>query len=297
MKKHIRPFALLVLLSLPALLAAQVRSDFDRRMNEPAEPFRIIGNIHYVGSADLAVYLITTPDGHILIDGGFAETVPQIEENVKKLGFDLADVKILLVNHEHSDHAGGLKLLKEKTGARLYASPEAKKQLENGGTDDFAFGDDLTFDPVTVDSVLRDGQTVGLGGVRLKTHFTPGHTKGCTTFTTDLREGKRDLSVIFLCSTTALDYRLVENEKYPGIAKDFIETFARLRKLEPDVFLSSHASFFGMKKKFAALRDRPAANPFIDPAGYLDFLDRVEKQFAEKLDKQMKAYPVVTSDR
>jgi metallo-beta-lactamase class B len=276
---------ILFILTFTFSAAAQIRNDFDRGMNGAAEPFTIIGNIHYVGASDVAVFLITTPKGHILLDGGFEETVPMIEKNIKTLGFDLEDVKILLINHEHYDHAGGLKLLKDKTGAKLYAGREAAKQLEKGGKGDFAFGDDSAFMPVAVDKILKDGETVELGGVKLKTLSTPGHTKGATTFTTSIKDGRKKLDVIFLSSLTTLDYDLKNNKNYPTIAADFTNSFARLKKLKPDVYLSSHASFFGLKDKFERLKNGAETNPFIDPQGYADLIERLEKQFAERLEK------------
>ena len=278
---------LFTLLLLATAATAQVRTDFDRKMNEPVEPFRVIDNIYYVGAADTAVYLITTPKGHILLDGGFRETVPQIEANIAKLGFKLSDVKILLNNHAHTDHAGGLALLKEKTGAKLYAPQKQATQLRRGGKNDFAFGDKMTFDPVKPNRRLRDLDRVRLGGTRLVTHLTPGHTKGCTTFTTTAKFEGSIYQVMFLCSLTALNYDLVDNKNYKGIAKDFEASFDRLRSMKVDVFLASHASFFKMKQK-RARKPEKGVNPFVDPAGYRSFIARVEKDFRRKLNEQLK---------
>src|SRR5215204_5850125 len=134
-----------VLVLFLSLTACAQKSDADRRMNQPVEPFKIIGNIYYIGASDVTAYLITTPQGHILIDSGFAETVPQIKANVAKLGLKLEDVKILLINHAHFDHCGGLAELKKLTGARLFASPPDATVLENGGASDFRFGGDKAF--------------------------------------------------------------------------------------------------------------------------------------------------------
>ncbi len=275
------------LILISAISNCAQQNENDRKMNQPVEPFRIIGNIYYVGASDVTSYLITTPEGHILIDAGFEETVPQIKANVARLGFKLEDIKILLINHEHYDHAGGLKVLKEKTGgAKLYASREAAKQLEKGGRDDFRFGDDLSFTPVAVDKIIDDKENVKLGGVRLKTLYTPGHTKGCTTFTTEIEENKKNLNVMFLCSTSTLDYNLVDNKNYPNIAEDFTNTFTKLKKIPVDVFLSSHAQFFNLKEKFEKMKNGSVENPFIDAEGYQKFVERMEKQFLEKLAKQ-----------
>ena len=276
--------SLIFALSIP--LNAQIRTDFDRNMNKPVEPFRIIGNIYYVGASDVASYLITTPKGHILIDSGFEETVPMIEENFKTLGFDLKDVKILLNNHAHYDHAGGLKLLKEKTGAKLFSVKEQAKSLENGDKDNFAFGDTISFSPVKVDKIIKDGQKVKLGGMKLKTHLTPGHTKGCTTWTTTVKEKGKKYKIIFQCSLSALNYNLIDSENYPNIAKDFQNTFAKLKKMKVDVFLGSHASFFKMAKKVELMKKGAEINPFIDPDGFTNFIEKNEEAFLKKLNQQ-----------
>src|SRR5215204_1320742 len=181
--------SLLLIFCCPYLISAQ-KLEGDRKMNQPAEPFKIIENIYYIGASDVTSYLITTPQGHILIDSGFAETVPQIKANVAKLGFKLEDVKILLINHAHYDHCGGLAELKKLTGARLFASPPDATVLENGGASDFRFGGDkaFSFAPVKVDELLKDGQEIKLGNAALQTYFTFGHTKGATSWTMDAAE-------------------------------------------------------------------------------------------------------------
>ena len=277
---------LFYLFAVSLTVGAQIRTDFDRNMNKPVEPFRIIGNIYYVGASDVTAFLITDPKGHILIDGCFEETVPMIEKNVAKLGFKLADIKILLNNHAHYDHAGGLATLKKKTGAKLFSVKEQADHLERGGRDDFSFGDRLTFSPVRVDKIIVDGYRVKLGRSKLKTYLTPGHTKGCTTWTMRVDDGGTKRNVIFLCSTSALNYNLVDNPKYPDHASDFERTFARLKKMKVDVFLGSHAQFFKMDKKLKQWKETPGENPFVDSKGYYDFIDRMEKAFRGKYQKQ-----------
>ena len=282
MKSYTLLFSAFLLLIFSFNSLAQIRNDFDRNMNKPVEPFKIIGNIYYVGASDVTSYLITSPKGHILIDSGFEETVPQIEKNVAKLGFKLKDIKILLNNHAHYDHAGGLSLLKEKTGAKLLAVKEQADSLENGDKNNFAFGDTISFKPVKVDRIIKDGEKIKLGKVRLKTYLTPGHTKGCTTWTTGIKENNKNYNVVFQCSLSTLNYNLIDNKNYPNITADFEKTFARLKKLKVDVFLGSHASFFKMAKK-RLIKDR---NAFIDPEGYKTFIRRNEKAFREKLAQQ-----------
>jgi metallo-beta-lactamase class B len=261
----------------------------DRAMNQPVEPFKIIGNIYYVGASDVTSYLIVTPQGHILIDAGFEETVPQIKANVKKLGFKLEDIKILLVNHAHYDHCGGLAEIKKLTGAKLYASPPDAPVLEDGGKSDFRFGgDEPLFTPVKVDAHLKDGQEIKLGGMILKTHFTFGHTKGATSWTTDVSENGKKYKTVFTSSVTTLDYPLINNSKYPRIAEDFTKTFETLGKIKADVFLSSHGQFFDLKEKSEKLLSGAKPNPFIDPKGYQRFVERMQKAFQNKLAQETK---------
>jgi metallo-beta-lactamase class B len=285
MKKHL---ALLLKLTTfvfcAAALAAAQKLDGDREMNQPVEPFKIIGNIYYVGASDVTSYLITTPQGHILIDGGFEETVPQIKANVAKLGFKLEDIKILLINHAHYDHCGGLAELKKLTNAKLYASPPDASVLADGGLSDFRFGGDKPlFTPVKVDEILKAGQEIKLGGTSLKTYFTFGHTKGATSWTTEAAENGKKYKIVFVSSVTTLDYFFVDNPKYPSIADDFAKTYRTLKSIKADVFLSSHGGFFDLLEKAAKLRAGAQTNPFIDPREFQRFVARMTKAFEDKL--------------
>jgi metallo-beta-lactamase class B len=282
MKKFICSF--LTILCFALAVFAQ-KSDGDRAMNQPVEPFNIIGNVYYVGASDVTSYLITTPQGHILIDGGFEETVPQIRANVARLGFKLEDIRILLINHAHYDHCGGLAEIKKLTGARLYASPPDAAVLEDGGMSDFRFGGDkaFAFTPVKPDETLKDGQEIKLGGTTLKTYFTFGHTKGATSWTAEVAENGRKYTVAFVSSLTTLDYALTNNPKYPGIAADFTKTFAALSRIKADVLLSSHGGFFDLTEKSAKSRAGAERNPFINAAEYKGFIKRMEKAFQDKL--------------
>ena len=288
MKQIIYSIAILLLIS-NALFAQ--KSEGDRKMNREVEPFRIIDNIYYVGASDVTVFLITTPQGHILIDAGFEETVPQIKANVAKLGFKMEDIKILLVNHAHYDHCGGLAEVKKLTGARLLASPADATVLEDGGASDFRFGGDknFSFSAVKVDERLKDGQEIRLGNVTLKTHFTPGHTKGATTWTTDAKENGKKHKVVFASSATTLDYTFVDNSKYPQIADDFTRTYATFKSIKADVFLASHGQFFDLLGKAEKLRAGAKPNPFIDPQGWRQFVNQITRQFEEKLKKERAA--------
>ena len=256
--------------------------------NDPVVPFRIVGNIYYVGSSDVTSFLITTPKGHILIDSGLPTTVPQIKKNIAALGFRLVDVKIILNSHAHFDHAGGIAELKRLTNARFYASEGDSALLLRGGLDDPNFGDRFPFEPVRPDKLLDDGQKVKLGGTTLTANVTPGHTRGCTTWTTTVMEDKQPLNVLFLCSVSSPDYDLVTNKKYPEIQADFLASFARLKGAKVAVFLASHGGFFDLEGKSNDLRRGKSPNPFIDPQGYREFIEKSEKAFLDKIEAQKK---------
>jgi len=257
-----------------------------RARNQPVKPFRIIGNIYYVGASDVTSFLIVTPQGHILLDSGFVETVPQIEQNVVQLGFKLADVKVLINSHAHFDHAGGLAQLKKLTGAKLMTSEADAQLLAAGGKGDFGFGDKFAYEPVKADRILRDGDTIKLGDVTMVAHLTPGHTKGCTSWTMKVHDGGKDYAVVFVGSTTVPGYKLVDNKDYPTIADDYARTFRVLQSLPCDVFLASHGSFFSLDQKSKLLAEGKQPNPFIDPHGYQEFLKDTESDFKTKLNAQ-----------
>jgi metallo-beta-lactamase class B len=274
---------LLLLSSLPTLAAGQA-DPLSRSWNEPVEPFRIAGNLYYVGASDIASYLIATPEGHILLDGGFVETAPLIRESVRKLGFRIEDVKILLNSHAHYDHAGGLAELKALTGARLHASAADAPALARGGKDDPLFGDQFLFPPVQTDRLVQDGDTITLGGSTLTARLTPGHTAGCTTWTMKVADGGRILDAVFVCSTSILPMtKLGAQPTYPGIAEDYARTFRILRELPCDLFLGAHGSFFNLKDKAERRKQQEGPNPFVDPEGYRGYLDRSETAFRERL--------------
>jgi len=278
---------ILLALSLwPALVAAQ-KDPASRASNQPAEPFRILGNLYYVGASDVTSFLITTPEGNILLDSGFEETVPLIQGSVKKLGFKMKDVRLLLNTHSHLDHAGGLAALKRLTGAKLVAMDAEAPLLARGGKGDFRFGDDLAYPPVKVDRVIHDGDTVTLGGVILTAHKTPGHTPGNTTWTMKIEDGGKGYDVVFVGSDTINPgVVLTNNPKYPAIAADYAHTFEVLKALPCDVFLASHGSFFDLKGKAERLRKGETPNPFIDPQGYREHVKAREELYRAQLAKE-----------
>lgn len=281
--------AALIGFMMPLLASAQTDPQ-SRSENQPVAPFHIVGDIYYVGASDVTSFLIVTSAGDILLDGGFVETAPQIEANIRKLGFKLPDVKILLNSHAHFDHCGGLAELKRLTGARFVAMQGDAALLARGGRGDFAFGDRLRFPPIKPDRVVRDGDTVALGGVTLTAHLTAGHTRGCTSWTMTTEDHGKPLHVVFIGSMSVLpNYRLAGKESYPGMTGDYERSFRVLRSLPCDVFLGSHGQFFNLAEKRQALADSPRENPFIDPSGYRAYVEHSEQAFRAALNRQQAA--------
>ena len=249
-------------------------------MNQPREPFHIIGNLYYVGASDVTSFLITSPQGHVVLDGGFPETAPRIVANIRKLGFDPRDVKWLLNSHAHADHAGGLAELQRATGAKLAASAGDAPQLERGGMSDPAFGDRLLFPAVTPDRILSDGDTVTVGDTTLTAHLTPGHTHGCTTWTMPVRDQGRTYEAVFVCSTSMVAGRVTP------LAKEYERTFQLLRSLHPDLFFGSHGVFFDLDGKAKRLAAGATPNPFLDRRGYVEYLDGSEAAFRKRVKQE-----------
>ena len=257
---------------------------------KPVQPFRLLGNVHYVGANGLSAFLLTSPAGHVLIDSGPVEMVPMLERNVEALGFHLADVKLLLNSHAHYDHCGGFAELKRRTGARLVASEADGAEMERGGRGDFAYGDDYPFEPVTPDQRIGDGERVHLGGLSLTATLMPGHTRGCTTWSTRVEEAGRTYDVVFFCGLTASPFKLTNNSVYPAVAADARRSIARARSLRADVMVAAHGFWFDLTGKAARLaqaRKRgDAANPFVDPGQLGRHLDELERDLDQALAAQ-----------
>jgi metallo-beta-lactamase class B len=259
------------------------------KWNDPVPPFRIADNLYYVGAADIASYLIVTDAGLLVIDGGYPETASQILGNIKSLGFDPKAVKILISSHAHFDHAGGLAELKAATGAQLFASAEDGALMTRGGKGDFFLGDKHPYPPVTPDRTLADGEKVVIGDMTLTAHITPGHTKGCTTWTFPVKVDGQPKEALVLCSLSILPgYRLVGDPAYPSMAEDYARSYATLRTLPCEVFLASHGQFYGLAEKRVAMRP-DAPNPFVDPEGCKAYFATKEAEFQAELKKQKAA--------
>jgi metallo-beta-lactamase class B len=257
--------------------------------NRPVAPFRVLGNLFYVGASDVSAFLLATSDGNILLDSGFRETLPLIEANLGRLGFRMEDLSLILTSHAHYDHIGGMADLKRRTKARFLVNPAEAAAFQRGGKGDFAFGDKYPFPPIDPDGLLRDGTPVVLGTTALTPHFTPGHTKGCTSWTTRIEEAGSNYDVVIASSMSAPGYRLVANDEYPEIARDYEDSFAKLRALPCDVFLSLHSWDFGFHNKLKARKQGTRQNPFVDPGGLAAFVNRTHSAFQKQYDEQRAA--------
>ena len=268
--------------------ADSVFAQADPEWTEPFPPFHIAGNLYYVGSKGLANYLITTAQGNILINSDLEANVPMIEASIEKLGFKFKDTKILLISHAHWDHDAGSAKIKEMTGASYMVMGADVPVVESGGKMDFQYGNNPSFlyPPSKVDRVLHDGDEVRLGGAVLVAHLTPGHTKGCTTWTMSVTEGDKTYNVVIIGSPNVNPgYKLIHNDNYPQIAEDYERMWRVLKSLPCDIFLGAHGGYFGLEEKYPRLKDG-GANPFIDPRGYKEYVAQKEQDFRTELEKQ-----------
>jgi CubicO group peptidase (beta-lactamase class C family)/glyoxylase-like metal-dependent hydrolase (beta-lactamase superfamily II) len=272
---------LLTTLTLAMAAVGQGQSDW----YEPFPAHKIIGNVYYVGSKDLATYLITTREGHVLINSGFERTVPLIQKSVESLGFKMTDVKILLASHAHSDHVAGLALLQKITGAKVYIMHGDDQVVASGGKGQYLYTKSR-WDPCKVDRVLEDRDEVKLGGVTLVARLTPGHTRGCTTWTWRIEDGGKKYDVVVIGSPNVNPgFQLVDNKDYPEIAADFAKTFKVLKSLPCDVFLGAHGGYYGMVERHALLQ-KGQANAFVNPEGYKEYVGQKERTFRKTLAAQ-----------
>ena len=283
----------IVLAAQTSPLSSEQRAQFHGPYSQPEEAFRLVGNIYYVGAKNIASYLITTPQGHILVDTGTTEMTPVITANVEKLGFKLRDIKIMLSSHAHFDHIGGHAAMKKLTGAQVMAIKQDAEALQ-AGKDLSPLGDE-GWTPVKVDRVLKDADTVSLGGTTLRAVWAPGHTPGCTVWTTNVPDGGRNYSVaIFGCGGPNGGVKLVGNQKFPMLVEDTMSTFRKLKMLKPDIYVSGHPQML-----FAGKIDRMKAgerpHPLLDPGAqaWAKMLDDAQAAF----EKRVAAERAQTSSR
>jgi metallo-beta-lactamase class B len=285
-------FALVALLPLIGAVQAQTLKDlmatYTVAWNKPTEPFKIIGNVYYVGTNGLASYLITSAQGHILVDTVMPESTSQIKASIEKLGFKVSDIKYLLNTHAHIDHTGGLAEMKQASGAQLVAGEADKPLLEGGYYPGQREETLLAFPPVKVDRTVREGDTVTVGDVTLTAHETPGHSPGCTSWTFTVKDGDATRSVLIFCSATVALNRLVTNPTYPGIIDNYRKTFARAKEMKADVLLAPHPEMYNMAEKRAKIADG-APNPFVNPGEFNAYAAKLEKAFEESVAKQTAA--------
>lgn len=280
-----RPLVLAVLAALAVPGAARAQDAQERiAWNRPFAPFSIIGNVYYVGTEGLSAFLITGPRGHVLIDGGLPESAPIIAANIKALGFNLRDVRYLLINHTHFDHAGGLAELKRLTGAQLVATPGQTADLASGRT--IGRPQLAGFPPVRIDRYVKDGDRLTLGPIILTAIHSPGHTRGGVSWAIKIA-GKR---VLFATSLTVAGQNVIDDPAYPQAAADFRATFARLKRERADIFVNFHPDFFNMAQRRAAQRGGKA-DAFVEPTELRRQVDAAENAFQQELTRQRAARP------
>jgi metallo-beta-lactamase class B len=275
--------SVVTVLAASATASQQLKpADFLPEMNQPVAPVQIIANIYYVGTNGVSSFLIATPAGHILIDSGFNQSVPLIRDSVAKLGFKFEDIRLLLSSHAHFDHVAGHALIQQQTGARIVASRKDARVIARGGDDQWE-----GWHVSGVDRVVGNNDVVRLGGTELRAHLTPGHTEGCTTWTTDVSDGGQRYRVVFVGGFGINPgVRLVGNTDYPRIAADYARTFRVLKRLKPDVFLAQHPEIFGFEEKVRSLRAGAKQNPFIDPQGYQKAVQDGEDAYLDQLRRE-----------
>ncbi len=287
MRPHVRIVLRLLILALSAIGIAFAEAN-PPDWTEPFTPFRIAGNLYYVGSKGLANYLVVTPQGNILINSDLDANVPLIKASIEKLGFKFTDTRILLISHAHWDHDGGSALIKEMTGAKYMVMDGDVPVVESGGKSDFQYGanPDSLYRPTKVDRVLHDGDEIQLDATVLVAHLTAGHTKGCTTWTMKVTEGSKTYDAVIVGGPGVnAGYKLVDNAAYPHIAEDYERMFRVLKSLPCDIFLGAHGGYFGLEEKYPRMKER-GANPFVDPEGYKKFIAEKEQDFREELSRQ-----------
>lgn len=277
--------ALLLAFALPSLAQSWTPP---ASWTRPVAPFRIAGNLYYVGSEELAAYLIATPKGLILLNSNLAGSVPQIRQSIETLGFKYSNIRMLLISQGHFDHCAGSAQILKETGANYYVMTGDAGVVQSGGHTDFFYANDEStwFEPAPVDHALEDGEQVRLGGMVLTAHLTAGHTKGTTSWSFDIHEGKRLLHVVIVGGPNVNPgYKLVANNTYPQIADDFVRGFDALDQLPCDIFLGAHGSYFGLTPKLARLH-QGNRDAFVDPAGYKTYLANRRQAFVSELTRQ-----------
>ena len=259
-----------------------------QKWTAPFEPFQLIDNIYYVGTDGIAVYVIKTSQGLILMDTAMPQSTGMIKDNIAKLGFKVSDIKYVLNSHAHLDHTGGFAEIKKETGAQLIAGERDKPLLEGGYYPGDEKNEDLTFPAVKVDRTVKEGDKVTLGDTTLTARATPGHSPGCTSWEMTVKDGGQSRQVLFFCSGTVALNRLVGQPTYPGIVDDYRATYAKTKAMKIDVLLGPHPEVYGMQAKRAQMKDG-APNPFVKPDELATYVTGLSEAFDKQLAKQTAA--------
>lgn len=275
------PFALFIF-----LLSVPMASGQPENWTRPFPAHKVIGNLYAVGTYDLAVFLITSADGHILINTGLADSTSQIRDNVSELGYSLEDVRILLTMQAHYDHTAALAEIKELSGAQMLATQDDAPVLEDGGFSDPHFGGRQSFPPVSVDRIIRDGEVIRLGDIQLTVHEHPGHTAGSSSYSMSVREGGRDYAVaIANMGTINAGKQLINDPTYPGVSEDFATTYEKQKAMDVDVWVSAHGGQYGLHEKYQPGQSY-SPDTFVDPDGFLEAVERLETAYQAQLAEE-----------
>lgn len=259
------------------------------KWEEPAEPVRIVGPIYFVGTKGLGAFLFTTSEGHILMNTGVPSSGPMMVDSIRKLGFKPEDIRIMINGHAHIDHAGAFAFMKKLTGAQLAVMKDDVAAMENGDRDDFKYGNDLTYEGVKVDRILRDGDTVKLGDVLLTAYHTPGHTRGATTWIANLVvDGKAYVVAFPDGAGFNPGYRLAKDPSYPGITDDYRNTHHALEMIKPDIWLAQHNEYYDLEGK-RKRAETEGVKAWIDPDGYRRFIAGKKRAFEDEVDDELGA--------
>ena len=278
MKLNIR---LLIAVFFTCLFVGEVGAQREN-WSRPFEGFQIVGNLYGVGSFDLSVFLITTDEGHILINTGLQDSTQMIRDNIESLGFRLEDIKILLTQQAHWDHTAALAEIKQLTGAEIWATVGDARVLEDGGFSDPHFGGRESFPPVDVDKIIRDGEVIELGALHLTVHHHPGHTEGSSSYSMVVNENDgRDYNVLIAnMGTINGGKRLTVDPTYEGVAEDFLNTYRKQKEMDVDIWVAAHNSQYNMHEKY---RTGQTYNPetFVDPSGFIRAIEELEQRYKE----------------
>jgi metallo-beta-lactamase class B len=248
---------------------------------EPFPGHRVIGNLYAVGTAGLGVFLITSDDGHILINTGMEDSMPLIRDNIEAVGYRVEDVEILLTQQSHFDHTAALAEIKELTGAQMWATEKDARVLEDGGFSDPHIGGQISFEPVEVDRIIRDGEVIELGDIRLRVHLHPGHTEGSSSYSMQVSENGRDYNVVIANMGTINEgKRMFVDPTYPGVGEDFARTFRLQRAMDVDVWVAAHGTQYGLSEKYTPGQPY-SPDTFVDPDGFYAEVDRLEQIYLE----------------